>query len=319
MVLAVSSLPDSLGRGVLLAIVLAHGYLSWPSRVPKYAKDDAWRFRGIPWREALRIRGGDGYMARWVENYDAIRLIEALTPPGSTIFTSTPIPEAYTSRRVLVEYQATENQITGRTFRIGARAEDAPTSRLHFTFSPQSLRAIRVIETGAPGTPGAALWKIHELRIFDGDRELPRRPEWRLRARPYAWGIQNAFDNSLVTFWISGDRWRPGMYVQAEFGREEHADALDIETTPDQWQALMLEGQAASGEWSAIESAPQQAEEARPLGLRRAVASELKRRGIDYLLLFDENAGADDVRRNAEQWGVRLVGEAKGARLYQLP
>ena len=81
----------------------------------------------------------------------------------------------------------------------------------------------------------------------------------------------------------------------------------------------MLEGEAASGEWTSIASAPLQSEEARPLGLRRAVASELKRRGIDYLLLFDENAGADDVRRNTEQWGVRLVGEAKGVKLYQLP
>jgi hypothetical protein len=181
------------------------------------------------------------------------------------------------------------------------------------------LRAIRVVQTGT-GAPVAALWRIHELRIFDGDRELPRRPEWRLRARPYAWGIQNAFDNSPVTFWISGDRLRPGMFVQVDFGREENTDALDIETIPDQWQTgLMLEGETASGEWKRIASGRTQTEEARPLGLRRAVASELKRRGIDYLLLFDENAGADDLRRNAEQWGVRLVGTAKGARLYQLP
>ena len=158
------------------------------------------------------------------------------------------------------------------------------------------------------------------MRIFDGGRELPRRPAWRLRARPYAWGIQNAFDNSPVTFWVSGDSLRPGMYVEVAFGGEEAADALEIDTTPDQWQArLMLEGQGTSGEWKPIVSSPEQTEEARPLGLRRAVAAELKRRGIDYLLLFDADFGADDVRRNAEQWGVRQVGAAKGARLYQLP
>jgi hypothetical protein len=319
MALAVGSAPGFVGRWVLVAMVLVHGYLSWPSKVPKYGKDDAWRLRGVPWREALRIRAEDAYLQRWVEYYDAVRMIEATTPPGSTVFTSTNTPEAYTSRRVLVEYQATENQVTGRTFRMGALPEDAPTSRLRFSFSRQPLRAIRVVQTANPTGP-AALWKIHELRIFDGGRELPRRAEWRLRARPYAWGIQNAFDNSPITFWISGDRLRPGMYVQVDFGREENADALDIETTPDQWQArLMLEGQAASGGWKPIASVPQQTEEARPLGLRRAVASELKRRGIDYLLLFDDNTGADDVRRNAEQWGVRLVGTAKGARLYQLP
>ena len=110
------------------------------------------------------------------------------------------------------------------------------------------------------------------------------------------------------------------MYVQVDFEREENADALEIETTPDQWQTrLMVEGQAASGEWKPIASDPLQTEEARPLGLRRAVATELKRRGVDYLLLFDADRGSDDLRRNSEQWGVRLVGAAKGARLYQLP
>jgi hypothetical protein len=320
MALVLCSVPGSVGRGVLFAVVLVHAYISWPSRVPKYGKDDAWRLRGIPWREALRIRGDDEYIERWVPHYGAVRLIETATPPGSTVFTTEPLAEAYTSRRILVEYQATENQVAGRTFRMGALPEDAPTSRLHFSFARQPLRAIRVVQTANPVGPGRALWKIHELRIFDDDRELPRRPEWRLRARPYAWGIQNAFDNSLVTFWISGDRLRPGMYVQVDFGREENASAVEIETTPDQWQArLMLEGQAVSGEWKPIASAPEQMEESRPLGLRRAVTSELKRRGIDYLLVLDENAGADDLRRNTDQWGVRLVGEAKGVKLYQLP
>ena len=318
--LALCSVRGSVGHGILAAVVLVHAYLSWPSRVPKYGKDDAWRLRGIPWQEALRIRSEDAYIERWVPHYDAVRLIETATPPGSTIFTTEPLAEAYTSRQILVEYQATQNQVTGWTFRIGALPEGAPTSRLHFSFSRRPRRAVRIVQTATPAGPGPALWKIHEVRIFDGERELPRRPEWRLRARPYAWGIQNAFDNSPVTFWLSGDRLRPGMYVQVEFGREENADALDIETTPDQWQgSLILEGEAASGEWTSIASAPQQTEEARPLGLRRAVASELKRRGIDYLLLFDDNAGADDVRRNTEQWEVRLVGEAKGVRLYQLP
>jgi hypothetical protein len=319
MALAVSSVPGFVGRSLLVVILLVHGYLSWPSIVPKYGKDDAWRLRGIPWREALRIRSEDAFLERWAPYYDAVRTIETVTPPGSTVFTSNPIPEAYTSRRVLVEYQATENQITGRIFRVGALPEDAPTLRLRFAFPRQTLRALRVVQTAAPSGP-AALWKIHELRIFDGGHELPRLPQWRLRARPYAWGIQNAFDNSPVTFWISGDPLRPGMYVEVNFGGEQAADALEIDTTPDQWQTrLTLEGQGTSGEWKPIAPSPQQTEEPRPLGLRRAVAAELKRRGIDYLLLFDAAAGADDLRRNVEQWGVRQVGASKGARLYQLP
>ena len=55
------------------------------------------------------------------------------------------------------------------------------------------------------------------------------------------------------------------------------------------------------------------------MALRRALAEELKRRGIDYLLTFDGEYGADDLQRNAGLWGIRQVGEYRGARLYWLP
>jgi hypothetical protein len=302
------------------AVVLLHAYLSWPSIVPKYGREDAWRLHGFPWREALRRRPEDAYLERWLPFYGAVRLIEIATPPGSTIFTPDPVPEAYTSRRVLVEYYSTENQVTGRLLRTGAVPEYAPTMSLRFAFPRQALRGLRVVQTGSPSGAGGDLWSIHELRVFDGSRELPRRPQWRLRARPYPWGIQNAFDNSVVTFWISGDSLRPGMYVQVDFGGTEQADSLEIDTAPNQWQVhLKLEGLPPAGNWKLLADSPRQSEQAQPLGLRRAVADELKRRGIDYLLIFDSDLGADDLRRNAGLWGIRQVGESKGARLYQLP
>jgi hypothetical protein len=141
-----------------------------------------------------------------------------------------------------------------------------------------------------------------------------------LRAKPTPWGIQDAFDNSLVTFWISGEWLHPGMFVEVDFAEAQQADAVQIETAPNQWQVrLQLEGQGTDGSWKLLAAGPQSTEEARPLGLRAVVAAELKRRGVDYILLFDKDLGADDVRRNIEQWRMRQVGEYKGARLYQLP
>lgn len=299
-----------------VAVVLVHAVLSWPSIVPKYGREDAWRLRGIPWREALRIRSEEAYLERSLPNYSVARLIEAQTAPGSTVFSIQPLPEAYTSRRILVEYESAQNQVSGRMLRTGTVPEYAPTLRLRFPFGRKALRAIRVVETNT----GTDLWTIHELRVFDGARELPREGNWQLRARPFPWGIQDAFDNSLVTFWVSGDTLQPGMFVQVDFGGLRDADAVQIETSPNQWHVrLQLEGQDQSGGWKLLAGAPQQTEEARPLGLRAAVAAELKRRGIDYLLLFDQDGGAEDLRRNTEQWKVRFVGEANGARLYQLP
>jgi len=43
------------------------------------------------------------------------------------------------------------------------------------------------------------------------------------------------------------------------------------------------------------------------------------RRGVDYLLAFDGEYGSGDLQRNAGLWGIRQVGEYKGARLYRLP
>jgi hypothetical protein len=41
--------------------------------------------------------------------------------------------------------------------------------------------------------------------------------------------------------------------------------------------------------------------------------------GIDYLLVFDTDNGADDLGLNADLWASVPVGDHKGARLYQLP
>src|SRR5207302_1098636 len=105
-----------------------------------------------------------------------------------------------------------------------------PIWRLRWTFPRQPLRGIRVLQTGS----GLDFWTVHELRLFDGPRELPRAPEWRLRAHPYPWGVQSAFDNSPVTFWLSGDIVYPGEFIEADFHRDETADSVLIESAPNQ-------------------------------------------------------------------------------------
>ena len=56
-----------------------------------------------------------------------------------------------------------------------------------------------------------------------------------------------------------------------------------------------------------------------PADGRREAAGELKRRGIDYLLMLDGEFGADRLRQEAASWGIQEVGSYRGARLYQLP
>ena len=301
---------------VLAALVVIHALLSWPTVVRRYAAVDSWHLVKVPYREALRIKPEEGFLESNLPLYGATRMLDRVTPPGSTIFTSTPIPEAYTSRHILVAYQSAANVVSRRILWSGFVGEHAPTWRLEFRFPRQPVRAIRVVQTAT----GDDVWSIHELRIFDGAHPLVRQPPWHLSAHPYPWGIENAFDGRPVTFWLCGDTLHPGQFVAVDFGRSETADSVLIEAAPDQYGVrLALQGQDPSGRWRPLANAPRIFDAPAPASLRRAAASELKRRGIGYLLAFDGEFGADDLRRRTEEWGIRPVSEYKGARLYQLP
>jgi len=107
--------------------------------------------------------------------------------------------------------------------------------------------------------------------------------------------------------------------VQVDFHGDLTADSVELQAPPNQWAArLKLEGLDASGRWLPLAAAPVTGDAPRPLGLRRAVTQELQRREIDYLLVFDTDNGADDLRLNADLWGLRQVGIYKRARLYEL-
>jgi hypothetical protein len=301
---------------VLVAVALVHALISWPSVVAKYCHYDAWHLNKVPWREALRIKPEDAYLESNLPLYGAARLVERAAAPESAVFATRPIPDAYTSRRILVAQQSSENVMSREILWTAFTPDYQPTWRLRFSFPRQPLRALRVVQTNS----GADLWSIHELRVFDGARELPRDPRWRLNAQPYPWDIGDAFDGKVVTFWKCGETLRPGQFVEVDFNGVEQADSVSIEAAPNQWGIrLKLEGQDANGQWKLLTAAPQASDAPVPPGLRRAAAEELKRRGIDYLLVFDGEFGADDLRGNAGLWGIRQVGEYKGARLYQLP
>ena len=297
------------------AVAMMAAVLSWPAIVTKYANPYSWRLARIPWHNAVRLWPDQQYLDRYLEHYGIDRLIEAKTRPGSTVFTFVPVPEAYTSRRIRVEYQSAANQIAGKILWTAVAPEFVPTWRLRFAFARQAVRGLRVVQTAR----GEDTWSIGEFRVYDGERELAPAPRWRLTAWPYPWGVEDAFDRSPATFWLCGETLRPGQFVQVDFDGAETADSVVLEAAPNQWkERLRLEGLDAAGRWQVLAAAPTVSDAPRPPGLRRAVTQELKRRGIDYLLVFDTDNGADDLRVNTELWGLREVGVEKRARLYEV-
>jgi hypothetical protein len=291
---------------VLAAVALLHAVLSWPSMVRLYAKPDAWHLNKVTFREALRIKPEEGFLQSNLPLYGIARLLDRLTPPQSTIFALTPIPEAYTARHIQVAFQAAGNVVSRGVFWSGFHPEHAPRLRLLFRFPRQQLDRFRLVQTAiAPG-----VWSIHELNLYDGLTPVPRRSHWSVTASPFPAGIERAVDGRLLSFWMSGDSLRPGQSVAAALPEPVWADSLLLQAAPNQPNLRLRLEVPGSGD-------PQLSEDP-PADFRRLAGQELKRRGIDYLLLFDGEFGADDLRTNASSWGVREIVSYQGGRLYQL-
>jgi hypothetical protein len=225
-------------------------------------------------------------------------------------------PEAYTTHEIVVGFQSAYGERVRDIIWTAQIEQFEPRWLQRFRYPAQPLRQIRVVQT-ASGEPDQ--WSVAEFRIFHGQTELPRTPDWKLRAKPNPWDVQLAFDSSPVTRWRSWQTLYPGMYLAVEFGAPQISDSTLLECSHDQYKIrLKLEGMDDTGKWKTLADAPEQSEGGPMLGLRRAAAEEAKARGIDYLLIYDFDYGAADFMNNARSWGLTLLGEHNGARLYRL-
>ncbi|MEO7144543.1 MAG: glycosyltransferase family 39 protein [Bryobacteraceae bacterium] len=298
----------------LAAIVVIHAVLSWPAVVHRYSPA-VWSLHGFPVRAALRLVPEDIWLSHNAGPYIFARMIQRNVPDGERVLSlGGGVAEAYTTHDILVSYQSAEGQVLADILYSGMVAPNTSTDVEEFRFAAHPLRKLRVVETAK----GADVWSIGEFRVYHGETELPRDPAWRLRAHPNPWGVQLAFDNSLVTRWRS---WQPidqGMFVEVDFDRAEIADRVRLESPPDQRQVrLKLEGMDDSGRWTTLADA-KKLDGAAPAGMRLAATEELKRRGIHYVATSPTDYDESDFRANADQWGFTLLQEQGGMRIYRL-
>jgi hypothetical protein len=93
-----------------------------------------------------------------------------------------------------------------------------------------------------------------------------------------------------------------------------------VETAPGQGTAqVKLEGRDPSGAWKLLTRAPETFDAPPSPTLRSDTARELRRRGIGYLLCFQNEAVTLDLRSHPDLYGIREVAHNQDARLYQLP
>ncbi len=290
--------------GLLQALMVIAAVTSWPTGVKVYADSNAWRLERIPFKEALRIIPQERYLRDFAV-YNQARLIDANVPKGELVLAFLGVPDAYTSHEILVSYQAAFNETTADILNVGFIQNFQPRVVRTFTFPETDIRRIRVSTVN----DSRQQWSVHELRFFDRGVELPRRPEWRLRAWPNPWEVQLAFDNSPATRWRSWEHAAPGMYLEVDFGRSAAVDQVRIETSHDSdGVEVQVEGLAKNPVVSEIEP---------PESIRHAATYEMRERGIHYLLIHETDAQAEDIRDDPDGWGLTEIAAGYGVRLYE--
>ena len=301
---------------VLALLVVAHALSAWPDVLKLYSREYAWRLDRIWWKQALRIESEEGFLKRKWPWYSAARLVEDLTPPGSKVLTSSVISEAYTTREILTGFQSGEGMTLNSILLTPILPDSQPVRRLSFRFDPQRLSGVRVRQTANAASDH---WSIAEMRVYKERRELHREPRWRLRAHPNPWDVREAFDNSPVTRWNSWETAWPGMFVAVDFGAEETVDEVVLEMSRDQSSVRVeLDVRDDGHEWRVLKATPMEREVPPPLGMRREATEIVKDRGIGYVLVQDSDFWARDMAQGPRSWGVVLLGERYGFRLYKI-
>jgi hypothetical protein len=297
-------------------LLLFHALTSWPQIVSKYCNEHAPRLRGIPVAAALRIRPEATFLAQNLYGYTVSRYLDQKLPRDTRIFAYGAPPEAYTNRDILVAYQGALNNRLGDILYTPATGYWHPVVRLDFSFPTQRLRRVRIVQNAPRGEEN---WTVNEVRLFRGSSALLREPQWRLRAHPNPWEVQSAFDNNPISRWRSQEKIFAGMYIEVDLGRAEEISRVQLDTPPNEpGVQLWLEGQADHSDWRVLDESPER-NALRPLkNLRRLATLELKWHGMEYLLLWPSDTIAEDVRQNVQMWGLELVAEIEGARLYRI-
>jgi len=300
---------------LLLVLVAVQAIGCWPYVVQRYCSPAAWRLVEVFPKAALRIQPEEAYLQDNL-GYDLARMIERSVPSDAKVFTFSQPGTAYTSRQILVGYEGAFNELLQDILWTPMFRDFQPTRILTFQFSPRELRKVRVVQTAS--VPEGQ-WSVAELRVFAGGQELPRDPGWRLTAHPNPWDIQLAFDNSAVTRWRSWQPPQPGMYLEIDFPGDQKLDSVVVESSSDSSAAkIKLDGLAGDGKWATIAAAPVESIRLSRMSLRQAATAELKARGIRYVLITDDNIGANDYRSYAKLWGMKCVAQQGVARLYYI-
>ncbi len=319
--LAIWQVPRRAAPALAAVLVVVHAVGSWPSVVGRWNREPIWRLGPPEWKAALRIEPEDEYLSRAMPEYNVAQMIERVVPPGGRVFSPSGVAEAYTSREVLVSYTCGLCEVLMDHLLNPVVPDFAPGWNYRWEWAPRDLTAVRLVQTGSDP---AQMWSIHELLLFSGEDYQVPKPSWLLRARPNPWDAALAMDGNPATRWRSWRPLHPGMRFQVDFPEPLRLSALEVRCSADQQKlALELEARDAAGGWSPLAAQRNRGDRNPPREeMRKLATSELKQRGVDYLLTDLRGEGMDliapPIASDPGGWGLREVGGYGPIRLYYI-
>lgn len=314
MAMAVGSWPIALG-----AVMLFHAFLSWPSEIPHYSNQYAWKLDKVPVLAALRLVPQDQFLRAHSRDYSAARMVEEVVPKGERILATNGVAYAYCNRDFLVSYEGALNQTLNDFLNVGWVLDYQPTVIESFKFPEHVARRFRIFQTGSVDFKEIQ-WGVHEMHFYHQGVEIPRQDEWRLRAWPNPWDVQYAFDNSLSTRWRTWETVKPGDYIDVDFGKDQAVDEIRLDTAADCTASkLQVEAMDGSGKWVLLSKDPTYtASDHSKYSLRLAATYEMKEHGLHYLAIGDDFSGASDFQDDPAAWGLTLVKSDYGLAIYKV-
>lgn len=310
------AIPLSAAPQLAAVVMTIHAILSWPTIIPKYASEAAWRMERFPYKAALRIIPEQQFLDEALYAYPAIKLIEGHVPEGESVFVESGMPDSYTRREIRVSFQSASNETLGDIFNTGWQIGAQPIRAHIFKLPAIKTQKLRLEQTAT--AQYLEQWNIHELRFFSKGVELERKPEWRLQGWPNSWQVQLAFDNSPATRWRSNETPAPGMFMEVDFGSEQTVDEIRVETSPDSPSVRLQPERWTGSDWEKLPATLQSIDVPPNPNARRMATFEMAKRGARYILLTDNDWGSEDVRNDPASWALQEVGKDREFRLYRI-
>jgi hypothetical protein len=298
--------------GILPLLLVLHSLVSWPGAVNRFADPSAWRISKIPVMEALRVVPEDAQLQAAVEGYGVARTIEQVTPARSRILTLCPVPQAYTTRLLFHPSESAIGKLAYQAITAVSESVVHPLAEMRFRFSPQSLRALRIVPTAKTSN----VWSVTEMRVYLAGVEIPRSQAWRVSARPNSPEAPLAFDNSEVTAWSTGQNAQPGMFLEENFGSAVRVDQSMLLSRGD--AKLRIDGLASDGQWRILAGSSGISLHSPPDGLRRIAVEELKSLGLEYVVTRNDETLGQDMLRYASYWGMKCFKQTGNVCIFRL-